>query len=106
MRMIAFGGAGLAEGFALLGFEVHSDATGEDVEQVLSGLIQEQEQALVFLESGLAESDSPSLDRVRREGGRIVVTEIPPLHAPADYHPPVEELVLRVLGPGALETRS
>jgi len=31
------------------------------------------------------------------------VTEVPPLHAPEAYHPQVEELVLRVLGPSALE---
>ena len=103
MRIIAMGSQALVEGFALLGFEIVADASQDDVEQVVAELLRKKEKALLFLESELACCDSGSLNRVRREGGRIVVTEVPPLHAPEDYHPPVEELVLRVLGPSALE---
>ena len=103
MRLIAMGRAALAEGFALLGFETRVDATRDDVESVLAELIRTREHALVVLEHELARAATPNLERVRREGGRIVVTEIPPLHAPADYRPPVEDLVRRVLGLRALE---
>ena len=103
MRLIAMGHAALAEGFALLGFETRVDATRDDVETVLAELIRTRERALVVLEHELARAETPNLERVRREGGRIVVTEIPPLHAPADYRPPVEDLVRRVLGPRVLE---
>jgi len=103
MRLIAMGGAALAEGFALLGFETRVEATRDDVESVLAELIRTKEHALVVLEHGLARTETPNLERVRREGGRIVVTEIPPLHAPADYRPPVEDLVRRVLGSRVLE---
>jgi hypothetical protein len=37
------------------------------------------------------------------EGGRLVVVEIPPLEAPHDYHPQVEDMILSILGPTALE---
>lgn len=105
MRMIAMGGQALTEGFTLLGFETHADATPDDVEDTLTELLGRKEKALVFLEHGLARAGSLALNRVRREGGRIVVTEIPPIHAPSDYQPPVEKLVLRVLGPSALKER-
>lgn len=103
MRMIAMVGVALAEGFALLGCETHANATPQDVEDVLSELLRGNDKALLFLEHGLARATGPSLERVRKEGGQILVTEVPPLHAPEDYQPPVEELVKRVLGPSALE---
>lgn len=97
------GGAALAEGFALLGFETHPDATPEQVERLLEDLVSGTEKALVVLEHDLARSGGPFLTRVRAEGGRIVVAEVPSLHAPSDYQPPVEDLVRRILGPTALE---
>ena len=57
-----------------------------------------------FLEHHLARHAGPWLERVRGEGGRIVIAEIPPLHAPGDYHPQVEDVVRRILGANALET--
>jgi vacuolar-type H+-ATPase subunit F/Vma7 len=105
MRLVAMGSAPLVEGFALLGFETFPDATPQDVERLLSGMLRERERALVLLEQKLAE-DGPALEQVRREGGSILVTEIPALGSPESYRSPVEELVLKVLGPGALEERS
>ncbi len=99
------GGQALTEGFALLGFETHADATPEDVERMLSALLRNKEKALVFLEHSLSHGAGPQLARVRKEGGHIVVSEVPPLQAPKDYRPPVEELVRRVLGPSALEEK-
>ena len=104
-RLIAMGGAALTEGFALIGFETWPDATREDLERVLTELVRRRERALVLLEPDLARCGCGILARVRAEGGRIVVTEIPVLHAPLEYHPVVEELVVSVLGPTALEER-
>jgi vacuolar-type H+-ATPase subunit F/Vma7 len=106
MRLIAMGSTALVEGFALLGFETRADATTEDVDGVLAELLRGNEKALLFLENSLVSSTSRYLERVRREGGRIVVTEIPRLDAPGDYRPPVEALVTRVLGASALEERT
>ena len=102
-RMIAMGSAALAEGFALIGFETWPDASEADLQGVLQELQKRRQRALLFLEPYLARCDCAELDQVRSEGGRIVVTEIPPLHAPGNYHPVVEDLVLSVLGSNALE---
>ena len=106
MRVVALGGAALMQGFALLGAETHEDATPEDVERVLADLLRSQDQALVFVENVLVTRGGHYLDRVRREGGRIIVSEIPPLDAPESYRPPVEALVVRVVGASALEERT
>lgn len=105
MKNIAMGSAALTRGFALLGFETYPDATVETLEHVLEDLLRQKEKAVVFLEHHLARSGGPFLSQVRSEGGRIVVAEVPPLATPADYHPPVEELVKRILGPAALEEK-
>ncbi len=105
-RLIALGAAALTEGFGLIGVETLPDATPEQLEELLAGLVQRQEKALVFLEERLARGGGPWLRRVREEGGRIVITELPPLHAPGDYHPPVEDLVRALLGAQALEPKT
>ncbi len=105
MRIIAMGGQALIDGFSLLGCETYADATSEDVENVLLELMRKKQKAILFLEHSISRTGGPHLERVRSEGGDIVISEIPPLHAPEDYHPPVEELVTRVLGPAALEEK-
>lgn len=101
-RLIALGSAALVDGFNLIGIETVRDATVEMLEELLARLILRKEKALLFIEHDLAQSRGPWLNRVRNEGGRIVVTEMPPLHAPEDYHPPVEDVVRAILGPQAL----
>jgi vacuolar-type H+-ATPase subunit F/Vma7 len=102
-RMVVMGGSGLAEGFALIGFETWPEATEADVEGLLADLLRRRENALVLLEPELARCDCPSLRRARQESGRVVVVEVPPLHAPGSYRPEVEDLVVRMLGAQALE---
>ena len=106
MRIIAMGGQALIDGFALLGCETHANATPDDVERVLLELLRRKEKAILFLEESISRGGGPNLERVRSEGGDIVISEIPPLRAPEDYHPPVEELVTRILGPSALEEKA
>ena len=102
-RLVVLGSAGLTEGFSLIGAEVHPDADHERVEEVLAELVKDGCEALVLLESGLAHAGGAWLDRLRNEGGRIVVTELPPLSSPRDYAPAVDEVVRAVLGPEALK---
>lgn len=104
-RMIALGAAPLMEGFALIGFETHANASPEQLEKLLEELIRTDARALVFLEEALARSPGPWLNRVRNEGGKIVVTELPALHQAQEYHPQVEDLVTSILGPNALDER-
>ncbi len=105
-RMIALGSAPLMEGFALIGFETHPDADAATLERVLEALVHENARALVLLEQHLARTNGPWLTRLRESGGQVVITEIPALHEPAAYHPPVEDLVRAILGPAALEDRT
>lgn len=104
-RLIAMGSAALMEGFALLGFETHPDATVDELDELLARLLDDGSRALILLEPDLARCDCPALLRARAESARLVVTEIPPLDAPQDYHPQVEDVVVSVLGSGALEER-
>ena len=102
-RLVVLGSAGLTEGFSLIGAEVHPDADPDKVEEVLGQLVKDGSEALVLLESGLAHAGGHWLNRLRNEGGRIVVTELPPLSAPHDYAPAVDDVVRAVLGPEALK---
>ncbi len=104
-RMIALGSAALTGGFDLIGFETIADASAQSLEQLLAELFTTRQKALVVVEVELARSNGFWLRRVRNEGGRIVVVEVPPLEAPADYRPPVEDLVESLLGRSALLER-
>jgi len=102
-RLVVIGSAGLADGFSLIGAEIYADADSAMVEEVLAQLVKSGDEALVLLESHLAHAGGHWLDRLRNEGGRIVVTELPHLAAPYDYAPAVDDVVRAVLGPEALK---
>lgn len=102
-RLVVLGSAGLTEGFHLIGAEVHPDADSAKLEAVLAQLVKEGAQALVLVEAQLAHGGGHWLNRLRNEGGRIVVTELPSLHTPHEYAPAVDEVVMAVLGPEALK---
>lgn len=102
-RLVVLGSAGLANGFSLIGAEVHADADPTTVESVLEQLANSGDEALVLLETHLAHAGGYWLNRLRNEGGRIVITELPPLPAPQDYTPAVDAVVRAVLGPDALK---
>src|SRR5512139_2187741 len=102
-RLLVLGSAELVEGFRLIGAEVHADADPTTVEAVLEQLAKSGDEALVLLETHLAHGGGHWLNRLRNEGGRIVITELPPLPAPHDYAPAVDEVVRAVLGAEALK---
>lgn len=102
-RLIAMGSAPLMQGFALIGFETWPDADESTLETVLTGLLRERQRALVLLEPNLARCECTALKIVLSEGGRIVVSEIPPLNAPDDYQPALDELLATAIQGGAQE---
>lgn len=102
-RLIAMGSSPLMQGFALIGFETWPDADEETLERVLTELLRERHRALVLLEPELARCDCSALRVVLTEGGRIVVSEIPPLNAPGDYKPALDELLASTVQSGAQE---
>jgi vacuolar-type H+-ATPase subunit F/Vma7 len=101
--MIALGSAALTDGFALLGFETYPDADAEQLNRLLNELLQQRVRALVMVEPSLCEQPSSLLQRLRIEGGQILITEIPPLQIPQDYQSDIDALLVSVLGSRALE---
>jgi len=97
------GSEALADGFALLGFEIFTNATQDDVEKLLAGLLKQKQKALIFLEDSLAKSPKETFLHARSEAAGIIITEIPALNAPETYRPMVEDLVIRVLGASVLD---
>ncbi len=104
-RLIALGSAALMEGFALIGFETYADPAPESVENLMAELLRNQRPALVVIEQSLTRSPGRFLLGAQREGGRIVITEIPEVHLSGSYRSRVESLVQSILGPDALEAR-
>ncbi len=102
-RLIALGSAVLMEGFELVGFETYPDPAPETLENLFQELLRKQQAALVVIEQSLARNPGRQLMRAQREGGRIVITEIPDIHQGSDYHSRVESLVQNILGPSALK---
>lgn len=102
-RFIVMASAPIAVGFGLLGIETHADATPEQLEQVLEELVVRRQSALVFVEGELARGDGRWSRLVRDQSCTIVLVELPPLHAGADYHFAIEDRIAEVLGPSSLE---
>jgi vacuolar-type H+-ATPase subunit F/Vma7 len=105
-RMIAMGSSPLMEGFALLGFETWPNANNDDLENLLSELMESDDEILLLLETYLSQSQSSQLSNIRNHGGKIIVTEVPAINAARDYHPFVEDLLTKLLGAQVLEESS
>ncbi len=101
-RLYFLGEAGLANGFRLAGFEVYPDADVRTLDRLLGELCERRQRAFVILDHALADFESKMLQQVRAEGGRILLTQIPPLNAPDDHHSCIDREIARLLG-NALE---
>ena len=102
-RLLFFGERALTEGYGLIGFETFPDATVEQLDRVLTELLQTRGTALVLLDQRVAHLGSRMLPRVRKEGGRILVTEVPSLRSPGEYRSEIDNQVSALLGGGSLE---
>lgn len=97
-RQIFLGDASLATGFRLVGFEVFPDADIRQVDSLLAQLMAERTPAFVVLDQALASQDSKRLRQVRSEGGRILLTQIPPLTEPDRMHSEIDDHIQQLLG--------
>lgn len=97
-RQVFLGDASLATGFRLAGFEVYPNADAADLDRLLDSLRASRTPALVVIDQSLAESDSQRLEWVRREGGRILLTQVPPLNQPEQMHSSVDDRIEQLLG--------
>lgn len=92
------GETGLANGFRLAGFEVFTDADADTLERLLRQLREERRSAFVVLDSALANCDLPLLREIREEGGRILITQVPPLGQWSGLHSVVDDRIDQLLG--------
>ena len=97
-RQLFLGDANLATGFRLAGFEVFPDADVAQMDALLDGLISARTHAFVVIDERLARSDSRRLKAVRDEGGRILLTQVPPLTRPDHITSSVDERIRQLLG--------
>lgn len=97
-RQLFLGDASLATGFRLAGFEVYPDADAAQLDQLLDKLTASRTSAFIVIDQQLAESDSKRLEGVRREGGRILLTQVPPLNHPEQMHSSVDDRIQQLLG--------
>jgi vacuolar-type H+-ATPase subunit F/Vma7 len=100
--MLFLGDATLTDGFRLIGFETWSDPTVKELEQVLGELLDTKCNAFVVLDNRLSATDSDILRRVRSEGGRILVAEVPPLSAPESFRTDIDKDTQALLENGSL----
>ncbi len=106
MRVVAIGSPALMDGFSLLGVETLVDPDRTEFERLLQDLLRRRERALIYLQQSPQWSESPLLQQIRREGGELLVSELPPLHQVERPEPLVEALIARVMGRSVLENRS
>jgi vacuolar-type H+-ATPase subunit F/Vma7 len=97
-RQLFLGDASLATGFRLAGFEIFPDADAAQLDQLLSELLATRTPAFVVIDQALAASNSRRLEEVRREGGRILLTQVPPLNQPERMHSAIDDRIQQLLG--------
>lgn len=97
-RQLFLGDAELATGFRLAGFEVFPNASIAELDRLLEELISTRAHAFVVVDQALAESDSPRVKQVRSEGGRILLTQVPPLTRPEQMTSSVDDRIQQLLG--------
>ena len=103
-RMLFLGEESLADGFRLIGFEAHADPSPEEAERIVRDLSRTREKAFLVVDNRVMAADIPSLKRVRREGGRIVVVSVPPLAGPMRMSSEVADRLAALYGAAKLQT--
>jgi vacuolar-type H+-ATPase subunit F/Vma7 len=103
-RMLFLGEQSLADGFRLIGFETRADPSPQEVELLLRELGRRRERAFVVVDDRVMGADCPQLQRVRREGGRIVVIAVPRLNAPAVLSSEVADRLTALFGAAAVHS--
>ncbi|MEJ2608718.1 MAG: V-type ATP synthase subunit F [Candidatus Thiodiazotropha sp.] len=98
VRNIFVGGHALTDGFRLIGFETLTDPNAAQLDELLSGLLQEKQRTLLIIEQSINQIDSKLLSQIRNEGGRIVVSEVPSLHDPDNFQSDLDETLKQLTG--------
>jgi vacuolar-type H+-ATPase subunit F/Vma7 len=105
VEIIAIGNRELMDGFALLGIRTYADADAAEIDELLAELARKRERALVYIQQDMIGDETPMVQRLRLQGGSILICEIPRLGGAEEYRPQVETLIGRVLGSSMREGR-
>jgi len=97
-RQLFLGDSALASGFRLAGFEVYPGADATQLDELLDELQATRTPAFVVIDQELAECGSRRLEEVRREGGRILLSQVPPLTHPERMHSAIDDRIHQLLG--------
>ncbi|EGV33765.1 hypothetical protein ThidrDRAFT_0454 [Thiorhodococcus drewsii AZ1] len=103
-RMLFLGEGRLADGFRLIGFEVHPDPSPEEVDRIFRDLQRTRERTFVIVDDAIMGQNIPHLQQARREGGRILVIAVPALNAPPTLSSDVARRLAALFGAAALES--
>lgn len=98
VRNIFVGSPELSDGFRLIGFETLSAPDRPTLDRLLDELQRERQRALLIIEQSVNEIGSKLLDQIRKEGGRIVLSEVPSLHHPDDFHSDLDAQLKKLTG--------
>ncbi len=97
-RLIFMGEAALTEGFRLIGFEVWADPSPEQLQTVLEELESSQMRAFIVIDQSLESASCAALERVRMEGGHILVTSVPRINEPHRFRSSIDDQIQSLLG--------
>jgi len=104
-RLLFFGERALTEGYGLIGFETFPDATVEQARPRAHRTAADPRHRPRAARPARRASGQPHAAADPQEGGRILVTEVPSLRSPEDYHSDIDDQVSALLGGGTLEDR-
>jgi hypothetical protein len=96
--MIFIGSLALSDGFRLIGFETLTDPDAARLDRLIGELLEQRANAFLVIEQSVNALDSKMLELVRREGGRIVLSEVPSLRDPSCLHCELDRKIERLMG--------
>ena len=104
--MIFIGSLALSDGFRLVGFETLTEPDVTRIDQLIGELLEQRVNAFLVIEQTVADLGSKMLELVRREGGRIVLSEVPSLRDPSCLHCELDRQIERLMGGNPLLEKS
>lgn len=97
-QLIFIGGQALTDGFRLVGFQTFTDPQIEQIDRLIDSLLESRQNAFIVIEQSAEAMQSKMLRQVRKEGGRIVVSEVPSLQDPSCFHCDLDKQIDRLMG--------
>ena len=96
--MIFIGSPALTDGFRLIGFETLTDPDVQNIDALISDLLATRQNAFLVVEQSPILGQSQLLQQVRKEGGRIVLAEVPTLRDPSCLYCDLDKQIDKLMG--------